>query len=375
MEIVFWLLAGLSIYSYMVFPIILVVLSKIADRPWKKEESEPMVSMVISAYNEEKVIAAKIENALALDYPLEKLEIMVVSDGSIDSTERIVSEFYSRDHRVVLMGFPERAGKTACLNRSVPEARGDIIIFTDANSMFPPDILRKLVRNFADPQVGLVTGWTRYGNIHDVEDTTGMYSRFEKWTKIRESMVSSCVGADGAVFAIRKELYRDLGKDDINDFVIPLCIVKQGKRVVLDPQVYCFEQSTNDSGKEYKRQIRITTRTLNAIRRNLQFLNPFRYGSFAFFLLSHKVMRFLVPFFLIATFVSNLLLLVRSPIYLIIFLGHLSGIALGITALLGLVTGKLGDMTKLLAITLLAQLKAWFRVFAGKYDTMWTPQR
>lgn len=375
MEIVFWLLAGLSIYSYALFPIILVVLSRIAHRPWKKEESEPMVSMVISAYNEEKVIAAKMENALALDYPPEKLEILVVSDGSTDSTERIVSEFCSRDRRVVLMIFPERAGKTACLNRSVPEARGDIVIFTDANSMFPVDILRKFVRNFADPQVGLVTGWTRYGNIHDVEDTTGMYSRFEKWTKIRESMVSSCVGADGAVFAIRKELYQKLGKDDINDFVIPLNIVKQGKRVVLDPEVYCLEESTKETGKEFQRQIRITTRTLNAIRHNLQFLNPFRYGSFAFFLLSHKVMRFLVPFFLIATLGSNLLLLHSSPIYLMIFIGQLSGIALGITAFLGLMRGKLGNITKLFVITLLAQLKAWFRVFAGKHDTMWTPQR
>ena len=324
-------------------------------------------------FNEEKVVAQKIQNTLDLDYPEEKLEILIISDGSTDRTVDVTRGFH--DGRVVLKAHRERAGKTACLNRAVPEARGDIILFTDANSMFPGDILVKLVRNFADPEVGLVTGWTRYGEVDQAEDTTGIYSRFEKWTKIQESHVSSCVGADGAVFAIRKELFRTLRADDINDFVIPLNIIRQGKRVVMDPEVYCFEKSTDEAGKEYQRQVRITNRTLNAIRRNLEFLNPFRYGSFAYFLVSHKIMRFLVPFFLIATLGTNLMLLGTSHLYSFTLGCQLAALAVALSGVLGFTSGKITNIAKYFLVTMLAQLTAWVRTFAGISDTLWTPQR
>lgn len=375
MAIVFVIFVFLSLYSYAFFPIFLAVSFRIIQRPWSKRSIEPNVSLIISVFNEEKVITEKIENSLTLDYPKEKLEIIVISDGSTDRTEQIVRVFGARDSRIVLKAFRERSGKTECLNRVVPEVKGDIIFFTDANSMFPKDVLAKLVRNFSDECIGLVSGWTKYGADDLTEDTAGVYSRFEKWTKIRESQISSCVGADGAVFAIRKELYKALRHDDINDFVIPLDVVRQGKRVVMDPEIYCFEKSASDVGKEYQRQIRITTRTLNAISRNMEFLNPFRYGFFSLFLMSHKVMRFLVPFFLAGTFVANLIILTRSPMYFIIFMFQLLVITVGIICHLGLIKGKIGSIAKLFMITLLAQTRAWFRVFAGKYDTMWTPQR
>jgi cellulose synthase/poly-beta-1,6-N-acetylglucosamine synthase-like glycosyltransferase len=373
MEILFWIFAGLSIYSYLLLPVSLLAISKIVRRPWKREDIRPNLSLVISVYNEEWIIAQKIENALALNYPAEQLEIMIISDGSTDDTERIVRGL--SDSRVVLKAFGERSGKTACLNRAIPEARGDIILFTDANSMFPKDILVRLVRNFADPGVGLVTGWTRYGEINQTEDTTGIYSRFEKWTKIQESKVSSCVGADGAVFAIRKELYQVLREDDINDFAIPLNVIRQGKRVVMDPEVYCFEKPANEAVKEYRRQVRITNRTLNTIRHNAEFLNPFRYGSFAYFLLSHKIMRFLIPFFVIATFGTNLLLLGTSHFYSFTLGCQLAALAVGVSGILGFATGTIVDIAKFFLVTLLAQLSAWFRIFAGISDTMWTPQR
>jgi len=373
MEMIFWIFVALSIYSYLSFPLSLLVLAMIVRRPWGRKDIKPIVSMVISVYNEERIVARKIENALALDYPAGQLEILVISDGSTDDTEKIVRCF--NDGRVVLKAFRERSGKTACLNRAVPEARGDIILFTDANSMFPGDILVKLVRNFADPQVGLVTGWTRYGEVDQTEDTTGIYSRFEKWTKIQESHVSSCVGADGAVFAIRKKLFRTLRADDINDFVIPLNVIRQGKRVVMDAEVYCFEKSADEAGKEYQRQVRITNRTLNAIRRNLEFLNPFRYGSFTYFLISHKIMRFLVPFFLIATFGANLMLLGTSHLYNFTFGCQLAALAVALSGVLGFTRGKITDIAKFFLVTMLAQLTAWFRTLAGISDTMWTPQR
>jgi cellulose synthase/poly-beta-1,6-N-acetylglucosamine synthase-like glycosyltransferase len=373
MEILFWIFVVLSVYSYLLFPISLVALANIVRRPWVKKDIRPLVSVVISVYNEERFIAKKIENALALNYPAEQLEILVISDGSTDKTEKIVQGF--SDGRVVLKAFRERSGKTSCLNRAVPEARGDIILFTDANSMFPRDILVKLVRYFADPEVGLVTGWTRYGEVDKAEDTTGVYSRFEKWTKIQESLVSSCVGADGAVFAIRKELFGTLREDDINDFVIPLNVIRQGRRAVMDPDVYCYEKSADDAGKEYQRQVRITNRTLNAIRRNSEFLNPLKYGWFTYFLLSHKIMRFLVPFFLIATFGANLMLLGKSYLYSITLGFQLFALSVAILGFLGFAGGRITDIAKFFLVTLLAQLSAWFRTFAGISDTMWTPQR
>jgi|UPI0004B4E505 glycosyltransferase involved in cell wall biosynthesis len=373
MEIAFWIFVWLSVYSYLLFPLSLSVLATMFRRPWQRKDSRPLVSVVISVFNEEKVIAQKIQNTLNLDYPAEMLEILIISDGSTDRTEDVVRRFH--DGRIVLKAYRERSGKTVCLNRAVPEARGEVILFTDANSMFPCDLLLKIVRNFADPEIGLVTGWTRYGEVDQLEDTTGIYSRFEKWTKIQESHVSSCVGADGAVFAIRKELYQTLREDDINDFVIPLNIISQGKRAVTDADVFCFEKSADDAGKEYQRQVRITSRTLNAIRRNLEFLNPFRYGCFTYFLFSHKVMRFLVPFFLIATFGTNLMLLGSSHLYSLTFGLQLTVYTIALGNIMGLKTGRAGEIGKYFLVTVIAQLTAWLRTFLGISDTMWTPQR
>jgi cellulose synthase/poly-beta-1,6-N-acetylglucosamine synthase-like glycosyltransferase len=336
-------------------------------------DSFPPVTLIISVYNEEQVIGKKVKNTLSLEYPEGLLEIIVISDGSNDRTNEIVSMF--NDSRLVLKAFPERSGKTACLNRVVPEAKGDIILFTDANSMFSSDILAKLVTNFSDPNVGLVTGWTKYTKEKGGEETTGIYSRFEMKTKYWESLISSCVGADGAIFAIRKELYRPLDEQDINDFVIPLRVISQGKRIVLDPDVYCFEEQSKGEGNEYRRQARITNRTLRAVLKHTAFLNPFSYGFFSFFLLSHKFLRFLVPFFVIGAFLANLFLLKVSPIYFGLIFIQLLFLSLGLASLAGKADGRVANICKFFLITLSAQFLGWIRRFRGIPDTMWTPRR
>jgi cellulose synthase/poly-beta-1,6-N-acetylglucosamine synthase-like glycosyltransferase len=373
MKPLFFIFAGLSLYSYLLYPISLMAISRLVRRVRGKSDIRPTVTMLISVYNEERIIAEKIENALALDYPGGQLEIVVISDGSTDGTNQIVRSV--SDSRLLLKAFPKRSGKSACLNWAVSATGGEILLFTDANSMFPENILLSLVKNFADPDIGLVTGWTKYGGANQSEDTTGVYSRFEKWTKLQECAVSSCVGADGAVFAMRKQLYQTLREDDLNDFVIPLNVVRQGKRVVVDPDVFCVEFAPQGAENEYRRQVRITTRTLGAIRRNLEFLNPFRYGLFSYFLLSHKIMRFLTPFFLLTTFGSNLVLLERSVFYKATFVGQLTILFIGLCSALGVKMGRGGSVVASLLVTLLAQLVAWFRTFAGISDTMWNPQR
>lgn len=367
------LLLFLSGYPYVVYPLIVYVMSRVFPNPWIKGDVKPRVSVIVSVFNEEQIIEEKLRNTLSIQYPEELLEIVVSSDGSTDRTNEIVSEFH--DPRLVLRAFPERSGKTACLNRVVPEAAGDIILFTDANSMFPPNILSRIIRNFSDPHVGLVTGWTRYAGPEDDGEATGAYARLEKLTKQWESLVSSCVGADGAVFALRKELYEPLEHRDINDFVIPLRVVSRKKRVVLDPEVYCYEEPAKDELKEFRRQVRITNRTLGAIMRNLEVLNPFDHGTFSFFLMSHKLLRFLVPFFFLGAFLICLSLCGTSLFHGLLLLPYALIIVMALAGVFGFLDGRLVSLCKVFMITLLAQSLGWGRFLVGKQDTTWTPQR
>jgi cellulose synthase/poly-beta-1,6-N-acetylglucosamine synthase-like glycosyltransferase len=372
-EFFFWVFLVLTLYPYLIYPLLVSVWSKVAPRSWSKGSEQPTVSLIVSVYNEEGVIQRKLDNALALVYPHDRLEIMIVSDGSTDATHEIVNACH--DERVVLKAY-ERAGKTACLNRAVAEASGEIVVFTDANSMFPPQALQMITRNFAAETIGLVTGWTKYRRPDsDVEEAPGAYARLEKITKAAESRISSCVGADGAIFAIRTELYQPLEDQDINDFVIPLNVIGQKRRVVLDEDVYCFEEPSEDADKEFRRQVRMTNRTLGAIGRNLKYLDPVDYGSFAFFLLSHKILRFLVPFFVVGAFLAGLALMTSSLFYGLAFLAMLVLVLAGSLGLMGYVRSRIVDICATFLLTCAGQAVGWFRFIAGKKDTMWTPQR
>ena len=364
----------LLLYSYVIYPAVLFVLSRVYRKPWRQKDFEPHVTVVISAYNEEGVIVEKVLNTLDLDYPQNKLKVVVASDGSTDATDELVSSI--SDRRVKLVRFPCRIVKTACLHRIVPRSKGEIVVFTDANSILPRGVIRSIVRNFADPGVGLVTGWTRYRSLSGGEAPAGSYARFEKALKLMESASGSCAGADGAIFAIRKSLYRQLKDDDINDFVIPLDIVRQELRVVLDPEVFCIEDAAGAAEDEFRRQIRITTRTLNAIRRNREMLNPLRYGLFSFFLVSHKVLRFMCPYFFAAMYAANLSLaggkgLLPKAVLLcqsLFLAGALSGVA-------GRSEHPAVVLCRTLFVTLAAQGVAWVRMLAGYSDTTWLPAR
>jgi cellulose synthase/poly-beta-1,6-N-acetylglucosamine synthase-like glycosyltransferase len=373
LEAGFFLFLFLALYSYGIYPLLLFLLAKLVRNDWRSGGIDPKISIIISAYNEEGVIGEKIRNTLELEYPPEKLEIIISSDGSSDRTNQRAVE--AGAPRILLRAFPERAGKTACLNRVVPEAQGEIVVFSDANSMFPRDLPARIVRNFADPQVGLVTGWTKYRNPAGGEAASGVYTRLERVTKIWESRISSCVGADGAVFALRKSLYQPLRNEDINDFVVPLNVIGQGKRVVMDSAVFCSEDTARQSAGEYRRQVRITTRTLGAILRNIRYLNPVRFGFFSFFLLSHKLMRFLVPFFLISCLFLNFLLIRQSWFYNTTFLAQILFIGAGLCSLLNPKPGRINGLLKFFFITSTAQFVSWIRIFSGKSDIMWVPER
>jgi cellulose synthase/poly-beta-1,6-N-acetylglucosamine synthase-like glycosyltransferase len=373
MDIFFLICCFFVVYPYAVYPVVVQLLAFFVRKRWSTAPITPAVSVIISAYNEENIIVEKVRNTLECDYPPERLEVIVVSDGSTDGTVKAVAAI--QDPRLVFKAYENRAGKTACLNRVVPAARGEILLFTDANSMFPRDVLKKTARNFHDESIGLVTGWTQYRSPDGGEETTGAYSRLEKITKRWESLISSCVGADGAVFAMRKSLYSPMGPDEINDFVLPLRVIAQGKRVVLDPEVYCMEKSTGDEGREFRRQARITNRTIRALAAHIHLLNPLRFGSFSFLLLSHKLLRFLVPFWVMGTLLSSLVLASQSWYYKILLAGEVSVLTVTIRALFHRTENRFIQMARTFLITLAAQSLGWWRFLRGRTDTMWTPQR
>lgn len=373
MESIFILFLFLVIYPYLIYPPLVLAWARLANRTWRQKRATPTVTVIIAVYNEERIIREKIDNTLSLEYSKDLLEVIVVSDGSTDRTNQIVASII--DPRLLLIAYPERTGKTACLNQVVPKARGDILIFTDANSMFPADTIQKLVRNFCDDRVGLVTGWTKYRNAGGEVETAGLYARLEKVIKYAESRISSCVGADGAVFAMRKALYRPLLDSDINDFVIPLNVIGQGKRVVLDPEVYCVERPSEGEITEFRRQARITNRTLGAIRRNIGFLNPLRFGSFAFCLFSHKVLRFLVPFFFLGILSAGLILSGTSLIYAGFVVAQAVFIVFGVLGIYERLSGRMVQLCAFILLTIYGQLVGWIRWATGKADVIWKPER
>jgi cellulose synthase/poly-beta-1,6-N-acetylglucosamine synthase-like glycosyltransferase len=258
-------------------------------RPIRRSRITPRLTLIISAYNEAEVIRKKLDNALALDYPADGFEIVVISDASDDGTDDIVQEYAAKGVR--LFSQPERRGKTAGLNAAIPSVSGELIVFSDANAIYQKDALRMLVRNFADPQVGCVTGEARYfasGNaVADVGER--VYWGYEMHVKRLETALGSMVGGDGAIYAIRRSLWQSLPENAINDFLNPLQIVAAGWRAVYEPDAVCFEETAGGTRVEYRRRVRIVSRSWRAVFQARAVLNPFHVGLFAWSVVSHKV--------------------------------------------------------------------------------------
>jgi poly-beta-1,6-N-acetyl-D-glucosamine synthase len=324
----FWVTAFLAVYPYLVFPLFLALMRRVMARPPRKAPIEPTVSMLVAAYNEQDVIAAKIENSLAVDYPADRLETVVASDGSTDDTNAIAAR-YDDGKRIRLVAFPVNRGKLATMNDVVRQLTGEIIVFSDAASMITPESLRILVSNFADPSVGGVSGayLVRNPGQSALGKQEDFYWRFETSLKAAEADVSSTLGAHGALYAIRRELYPFPEPGVINDdFVIPMRIVARGFRVVYEPAAVAVEEAHEMEG--FQRRVRIASGNIQQLRELPRLLMPPRPIPL-FFFLSHKVARLLVPPAMIACFVANLFLL-GGPLYNILFTGQIAfyGLAL-----------------------------------------------
>lgn len=288
-------------YVYLGYPLLLGVLSSLkrSETVALQTDSElPSVTLIISCFNEADVIEDKLRNALELDYPRDRLSVMVVSDGSTDGTDEIVKRF--ADESVKLIRQEGRLGKTMGLNLAMESVVSDITVFSDANAMYAPDAVRQLVRHFQKCDVGYVVGAALYtdGDAGASAQNEGVYWRYELAIKTMESQLSSVVGGDGAIYAIRSALWRPLDQKDINDFVNPLQIILQGYRGVFEPQAKCFEETAGEFNKEIARKERIVNRSIRGLFRVRGVMNPFRTGLFSLMVISHKLLRWLIPLFL-----------------------------------------------------------------------------
>ncbi|HXJ06028.1 MAG TPA: glycosyltransferase family 2 protein [Candidatus Acidoferrum sp.] len=316
-EATFWTSAAFLLYDYGGYPILLALLTRFSSRRESLATSLelPAVTLLISAYNESLVMEEKLKNSLAIDYPRDRLEVMVVSDCSDDGTDDLVRSHAQSGVRLVRQR--ERLGKTAGLNLAVPMAGGEILVFSDANAIYRNDAIRQLVRHFSDSRVGYVVGNARYvENASDTEaaEAEGLYWKLETWLKQKESAFESVVGGDGAIYAIRRELYTPLLPTDINDFLNPLQIIDRGYRGIFDPAAVSYEETAKSFDKEFRRKVRIVSRSFNALGRIPGVLNPLRNPRHWFLLISHKLLRWLAPFFMIIALATSLLLWF-SPFY------------------------------------------------------------
>ena len=313
----FWLCAGLVAYAYVLYPPLVWLLSRVfgsrARGPETSADALPTMSLLIAAYNEESVIRDRLENALRTDYPADRFQIVVASDGSGDATAEIVSRFADRGVR--LLDYKARRGKSSVLNAAVQELDTELVLLSDANTHFDPDAPRKLARWFADPSIGTVCGRLMLTDPATGANADGMYWKYETFLKKCESRLGALLGSNGAIYAIRRSDYIPIpGSTIVDDFVIPLLAkLKTDRGIVYDSEAVAREETAESVAAEFKRRSRIGAGGFQAIVLLWRLLNP-GHGWVAFTFLSHKILRWLCPFFLVGMLVTSALLW-RVPLY------------------------------------------------------------
>ena len=308
-ESVFWILIFLIFYTYLGYPLILWMLTIFFSKPVKKEDITPLVSLIISAYNEEKVIERKIRNCLDLDYPKDRLEIIIASDCSSDKTDGIVTNY--KDEGVKLVRLDSREGKTAVQNRAFEQAIGEILVFSDADSMYQKEAIRNIVKGFADQSVGCVGGRFIYQKPKggSFGEEKWLLGKFEQSLRQKESNVTTQIVVSGGFYAVRKSLYSALEPDLVSDFGLPLKIIKRGFRVIYESSAIAYEETVPSMADEFKRKVRTIGQGWSALFNSkfelTSLLNPFKYGLISFQLFSHKVLRWIAPIFLMSLLIIN----------------------------------------------------------------------
>ncbi len=383
MELLFWISAGFVIYIYAGYPLAVAALGRLRPRPVRAAPGDDRsVTVVIAAFNEAAHIEATVRNKLELDYSPDKLDVIVVSDESMDGTDDIVQGLAQEfPGRVRLIRQAPRNGKTSGLNLAIPEARGEIVVFSDANSIYQPDALRVLLNNFADPDVGYVTGHMVYGVTGDSAAGQGSsgFMKYENFLRGCETRVGSVVGVDGGIDAIRRDLYQPMRADQLPDFVLPLTVAERGHRVVYEPRAVLEEDGLRDTADEYRMRVRVSLRALWALFDRRAILNPFRYGIYAWQVWSHKVFRYLAFIPMLAALIANALLVARGApfVYSVLLAGQIAFYGL---AVCGRILERTGIGSGLLTapyyfmVVNVAAAHAFVRFLLRQKQTIWKPR-
>lgn len=379
LSIIFWFCLLLVFYSYFGYGVLLYLLirvKRIIKKPAKPDPNYlPHVTLLVAAYNEENYIKEKIDNSLSLDYPKNKIEFLFVTDGSDDKTPDIIKEY----PQIKLMHRPERQGKIMAVERAMPEVHGEIVVFTDANTLLNKEVILNIVRHFSNEKVGVVSGEKRILN-RNIDEAAGagegFYWKYESKLKKWDDELYSVMGAAGELFAIRASLFEPIPKDSlIEDFYMSFKIIEKGYKIAYEPDAYALEEPSASVKEELKRKIRIAAGGIQSIVRLKELLNPFKYGVVTFQYISHRVLRWtLAPLALPIIFVANALLLNHGLLYKSLFIGQ---VFFYLAALLGLMLEKKHIRLKLLFIPYYfcmmnyAVYMGFLRFLKGSQSVLW----
>jgi cellulose synthase/poly-beta-1,6-N-acetylglucosamine synthase-like glycosyltransferase len=373
--VLFWGALALASYTYLAFPVLVLMRGLLRPHPHAASDYAPRVSMIIAARNEALAIGPKIENLLALDYEREQLEVIVVSDGSTDGTDEIAR----RCDRVRVLSL-ERVGKAAALNTGVAAATGEILVFSDANSLYAPEALRALVRPFTDPEVGGVAGDQRYAKHRDAEGIIAGergYWAFDRFLKMCESRSGNAISATGAIYAIRRELFEPIPDGVTDDFFTSTGVIVRGRRLVFAPDAIAYEPPAPSGTIEFGRKVRVVTRGLRAVMARRELFTIRRYGFYALQLFSHKVLRRLMGVPLIMLAVTSVPLAMSGGLfYQVIAVGQalFYGCAmLGLARPLSQV--KILKLPAYFCLVNVAAVRATWNVLRGIQIDHWEPTR
>lgn len=334
MILTFWLLISLTLYCYFGYPLLLWLMAQLRPNPVQKGSYEPKISVVLSVWNEEDVIEGKLHNLLSLDYPREKMEILVGSDGSTDKTTQIIRDF--TDPRIRLIERPQRQGKMVTINELVQAARNETIVFCDARQTFAQNAIKELVANFVDGRTGSVSGELIFREKEGEGGTAkgvSLYWHYEKFIRKHESRLHSMLGATGAIYAIRRKLFVPIPTQVVlDDMFVPLQIIRKGYRAILDESAKAYDQAADSPREEHRRKTRTLFGNYQIFSLFPDLFNPLR-SPVAIQLFSHKLLRVLIPLFLIFLFILNALL-TAEPLYQIMLYLQIAFYGMAVTGAL-----------------------------------------
>lgn len=375
MEIIFWISILLIFHTFIGYPITLKLIRKLSKEDTIKidEKYRPNVSVIIPAHNEENVIENKLRNLVQLEYDKNKFEIIVASDNSTDSTNTIIKDFIKKNNKVKvsLYEVKERKGKTNAQNEAVKVANGDIIVFSDANSMLKSDSINELVKYFSDDKVAYVSGKLVYtnGNITESSNAEDSYWNYDLMMREYESEISSITAGNGAIYAIRKSDYIDLDSVLCHDSMMPIKSVVSGKKAKYSKSAIAYEKAGETSEDEFKRKVRMARKNLYICYSDLSKYNPFKCGWFSYFYFCHRYLRNSLWVLHLIAFLSNLIIINKSNIYLLFYIAQLVFYILGIIGIK--VKFKIVYLAYYYIMTILAQLKGAINEITGNSKAFW----